>query len=44
MVAPIEELRRLGRLWESWGGLWGGESDPIHFQLTDTLRGKRRLL
>lgn len=24
----------LGRLWESWGGLWGGRfRDPIHFAL-----------
>lgn len=34
MVAPIDELRRLGALWTSWGGLYGGDQDPIHFQLT----------
>lgn len=30
------QLRRFGRLWESWGGRWGGrfrpKSDPIHFE------------
>lgn len=25
-------LSRAGRIWESWGGTWGGERDPIHFQ------------
>lgn len=30
---PLPELRRLGALWRSWGGLWGGEVDPIHFEL-----------
>ena len=33
MVAPLPELRRLGRMWRSWGGTWGGELDPIHFEL-----------
>jgi len=22
----------LGAVWESWGGQWGGERDPVHFQ------------
>jgi len=29
------QLRRLGRLWERWGGRWGGRfrhRDPIHFE------------
>lgn len=26
-------LRRLGAIWESWGGVWGGRfKDPIHFE------------
>lgn len=25
-------LNYLGRVWESWGGRWGGERDPVHFQ------------
>ncbi len=25
-------LKELGRLWESWGGRWGGAVDPIHFE------------
>lgn len=23
----------VGPLWRSWGGIWGAEKDPIHFQL-----------
>ncbi len=23
----------LGSVWQSWGGIWGGARDPIHFQL-----------
>lgn len=31
-VRPRDGLARLGRLWESWGGRWGGRfNDPIHF-------------
>src|SRR5439155_248179 len=26
IVTSDEELRRLGGLWESWGGIWGGRS------------------
>ena len=22
----------VGRLWQSWGGTWGGARDPVHFQ------------
>lgn len=25
------EQRALGQLWQSWGGRWGGERDPVHF-------------
>lgn len=25
-------LRALGAAWESVGGRWGGESDPVHFE------------
>lgn len=32
MIGPLEELQRLGRIWQSWGGIWGGAADPIHFQ------------
>lgn len=32
LVAQPEVLRRLGALWRSWGGRWGGERDPIHFE------------
>ena len=25
-------LNWLGAVWASWGGRWGGERDPVHFQ------------
>lgn len=25
-------LNWLGSVWTSWGGRWGGERDPVHFQ------------
>lgn len=25
-------LAYLGSVWESWGGRWGGQRDPVHFQ------------
>lgn len=28
----VEALRDLGSVWESWGGEWGGDKDPVHFQ------------
>lgn len=31
MVGDPPELRRLGLIWRSWGGIWGGNVDPIHF-------------
>lgn len=32
MTGPRDELVRAGQVWRSWGGTWGGERDPIHFQ------------
>jgi hypothetical protein len=32
VVTPWEALADVGNLWESWGGVWGGEKDPVHFQ------------
>jgi hypothetical protein len=33
LVAPAAILQQLGRIWESWGGTWGGRgNDPIHFE------------
>lgn len=33
IVQPMDALSDLGKLWESWGGIWGGENkDPIHFE------------
>lgn len=32
MVGPDDVLEAAGRAWQSWGGRWGGASDPIHFE------------
>lgn len=33
MVGPPEVLAWAGRVWESWGGRWGGRiGDDIHFE------------
>lgn len=37
MIGDWGELARLGRIWTSWGGLYGGEQDPIHFEWTARL-------
>lgn len=28
-----DNLNELGALWQSWGGVWGGSVDPVHFQV-----------
>ncbi len=33
IVSPYEALADVGYTWESWGGSWGGERDPVHFEL-----------
>jgi hypothetical protein len=32
MTGPRHQLYAAGRLWQSWGGTWGGARDAIHFQ------------
>jgi len=33
IVGNPQHLAHLGRIWESWGGIWGGHfNDPIHFE------------
>lgn len=31
VVEPYEILSYVGPVWQSWGGAWGGQGDPIHF-------------
>lgn len=34
VVEPYEALKDVGKLWEQWGGVWGGRyGDPVHFGL-----------
>jgi hypothetical protein len=32
VVTPWGALADVGYTWESWGGVWGGQQDPVHFQ------------
>lgn len=32
VVTPWEALADVGYTWQSWGGVWGGERDPVHFE------------
>lgn len=32
LVAAPRVLAALGRAWQRSGGIWGGRSDPIHFE------------
>lgn len=44
MVASSAELARLGRIWESWGGKWGGRfHDPIHFEVSPMMHRTSRI-
>ncbi len=38
IVEPYEYLSDVGSVWEGWGGTWGGERDPIHFELPGASR------
>ena len=33
LVTPVEYLADLGKIWIDAGGEWGGNKDPVHFQL-----------
>lgn len=41
-VVPSEDpdLRAFGRWWRSIGGVWGGESDPVHFEAPRAWTGR----
>jgi hypothetical protein len=32
VCSPWESLWDVGYTWESWGGIWGRDQDPVHFQ------------
>lgn len=33
VTSPMSALAELGRVWESWGGVWGGRfADEVHFE------------
>jgi len=33
LVTPGEYQSDVGLTWVNWGGEWGGQSDPVHFEL-----------
>jgi hypothetical protein len=32
LVSPYEYQADVGALWQSWGGIWGGRKDEVHFE------------
>jgi hypothetical protein len=32
VVSPMEALADVGYTWQQWGGIWGGQRDPVHFE------------
>jgi hypothetical protein len=32
VVSPFEALADVGYTWETWGGIWGSDRDPVHFE------------
>jgi hypothetical protein len=32
VVAQWEDLADVGYTWQTWGGVWGGDRDPVHFE------------
>lgn len=32
VVTPWEALADVGYTWQQWGGVWGAERDPVHFE------------
>lgn len=32
VVIGDENQADLGQVWEAWGGVWGGQRDPVHFE------------
>ena len=33
ITTPMDALVDLGQVWREWGGTWGADADPIHFEL-----------
>ena len=32
VVSPWGALADVGYTWQAWGGVWGGDRDPVHFE------------
>lgn len=32
VTSPFDALSDVGYTWQSWGGVWGGNRDPVHFE------------
>ena len=35
-----DDLRSWGRWWQTLGGVWGGEQDPVHFEAPKSWTGR----
>ncbi len=42
VVSPFEALVDVGAFWQSMGGTWGGQRDPVHFELPGASVAHRR--
>lgn len=43
VVAPADYQSDVGALWQSWGGVWGGRRDRVHFELPGASQNADRL-
>ncbi len=41
IVTPFEALADVGAAWQAWGGTWGAERDPVHFELPGASQAHR---
>ncbi len=32
IFSPPAAQAEAGAIWQSWGGRWGGSTDPVHFE------------
>ena len=43
IVSPMDGLSDVGALWREWGGVWGAQRDPVHFELPGAGAAARQL-
>jgi hypothetical protein len=43
VTSPFEALSDVGYTWQQWGGVWGTERDPVHFEFPGFVVPSREL-